>query len=120
MTKSLTQINRQIEKLQRQADALKRQEMKGVIGRIRTAIDHYGLTAQDLGLSGKSTVSAKAAAAPARAAKRSPARKAVAVKKPGPIKYRDEAGNSWTGRGKRPNWFKAAIESGTSLEDLAA
>ncbi len=35
------------------------------------------------------------------------------------IRFRDEAGNSWTGRGKRPNWFKAAIAAGKKPEDLA-
>nr|MBA3478279.1 H-NS histone family protein [Lautropia sp.] len=37
-----------------------------------------------------------------------------------PVKYRDEAGNTWSGLGKRPNWFKSALASGKSAEDLAA
>jgi DNA-binding protein H-NS len=114
MTKTLAQINRQITKLQRQAEALKQQEVDGVIGRIKTAIDHYGLTAKDLGLtSGR-------AGATAKAARKTPARKALAVKKAAPVKYRDEEGHTWSGRGKRPNWFKSALESGKSPEDLAA
>ena len=40
MVKTLAQINRQIDKLQRQADALKKQEVSGVISRIKGAIDH--------------------------------------------------------------------------------
>lgn len=115
MARTLTQINRQIEKLQRQAEALKQREVEGVIARIRTAIDHYGLTAKDLGLSvGGSRTSS------ARAARRAPARKALAVGQPRPVKFRDEAGNTWSGRGKRPNWFKSALASGKSAEDLKA
>lgn len=41
-------------------------------------------------------------------------------KKPGgeAVAYRDEAGNTWTGRGKQPAWVRAAIESGKNLNDL--
>jgi len=35
------------------------------------------------------------------------------------VKYRDEEGRTWTGRGKRPNWFKAALEAGKKPEDFA-
>jgi DNA-binding protein H-NS len=116
MAKTLTQINRQIEKLQRQADTLKQQEVTGVISRIKTAIDHYGLTAQDLGMTGT-----RAGAGSPRAARKLSARKATSIKKPAlPVKFRDEEGHTWSGRGKRPNWFKAALESGKSPEDLAA
>ncbi len=113
MARTLTQINRQIEKLQRQADDIKKQEVAGVIARIRTAIDHYGLTAGDLGL-----MPARSAAA--RRASRTSARKSLAVDKPRPVKFRDEAGNTWSGRGKRPNWFKSALASGKSADDLLA
>ena len=115
MVKTLTQINRQIQKLQRQADALKQQEVNGVIGRIKSAIDHYGLTAKDLGLT-----ATRAGATAQKAARRTSARKALAVKKPAAVKFRDEAGNTWSGRGKRPNWFKSALESGKTPEDLSA
>jgi DNA-binding protein H-NS len=33
-------------------------------------------------------------------------------------KYRDEAGNTWTGRGKRPNWFLQALATGKTPQDL--
>jgi DNA-binding protein H-NS len=38
---------------------------------------------------------------------------------PSKVNYADDAGNSWTGRGPRPRWLKAALESGKSLEDFA-
>lgn len=109
MARTLAQLNRQIAKLQRQADDLKHQEVKGVITRIREAIEHYGLTAGDLGLTG---------AASAKPGRKMPAAKAGTVRQPAPVKFRDEAGNTWSGRGKRPNWFKAALESGKAPEDL--
>ncbi len=116
MAKTLTQINRQIEALQRQAEILKQREVKGVIGRIQEAIEHYGLTAKDLGLS----PGTGAAGASTKAARRTSARKALALKQPAPVKFRDEAGNTWGGRGKRPNWFKEALAAGRSPDDLAA
>jgi len=33
-------------------------------------------------------------------------------------KYRDSAGNSWTGRGPKPKWLTAAQAAGQSLETL--
>jgi len=48
MAKTLGQIQQQIAKLQREAESIRKREISGVIARIRTAIDHYGLTAQDL------------------------------------------------------------------------
>jgi DNA-binding protein H-NS len=113
MTKTLAQINRQIDKLQRQAEALKKQEVSGVISRIKDAIEHYGLTARDLGLTAGRTGAGRGAA------RKSSAREGATARKPVPVKYRDEAGNTWTGRGKRPNWFKSALESGKKPEDLA-
>ena len=50
-----------------------------------------------------------------------------AAKKPGKKrgkvapKYRnpDDAAQTWTGRGRQPLWFKAAIEAGTTPDDMA-
>ena len=67
MAQTYKQIQKQIEQLQRQADALRDSEIKGVIDRIKVAIAHYGLTAAHLGLgskpikaAGKRTVKASA------------------------------------------------------------
>ncbi len=102
MTKTVAQIEAQIAKLQKQKDAIRAREVAGVIRRIRKAIDYYGLTAEELGFGpgarGKST---------ARKAGRRVA-----------IKYRDGAGNQWSGRGRRPAWFVAAIQAGRSMEEL--
>jgi DNA-binding protein H-NS len=34
------------------------------------------------------------------------------------IKYRDAAGNTWTGRGSQPRWLKAAVGAGRSIEQF--
>jgi|SRR5690606_603700 DNA-binding protein H-NS len=118
MTKTSAQITRQIEQLQRRAEALKKREMRGVIARIREAIEYYGLTASDLGLGPRAGATAAKAAGKASGRKAS-ARKARTPRTPLPVKYRDEAGNTWSGRGKRPQWFKSALESGKTPEELA-
>ncbi|OOG57988.1 H-NS histone family protein [Polaromonas sp. C04] len=114
MAKTLAQLNAQIAELQKKADAVKAKEAVGVIERIKEAIAHYGLTAADLGFSGQ-TVKAIKATGNLVARK---TRKKAAKKPAGVIRYRDEAGQSWTGHGKRPRWFLAAIESGKTPEDL--
>ncbi|MCR5868145.1 H-NS family nucleoid-associated regulatory protein [Aquincola sp. J276] len=45
-----------------------------------------------------------------------PAAKGAVNKRP--VKYRDASGNTWSGRGLRPNWLKAALASGSSLESF--
>jgi DNA-binding protein H-NS len=112
MTKTYADVVKQIEVLSREAEKLKRKEVEGVIARIREAIDAYGLSASDLGLTGKrgprpGTVRAGPKAKPA---KRAGAR---------PAKFRDENGNTWGGRGPRPQWLRDALAGGKKLEDFA-
>lgn len=35
-----------------------------------------------------------------------------------PVRYRDSAGNTWTGRGKRPGWLAAALANGKTLDSF--
>lgn len=100
---TLAQLQAQIAELQRQAEEIRRNEISEVVARIKEAIAHYGLTAADLGLA-------------AGGGKRS--RKGAAASN-GAIKYRDGA-NSWTGRGRRPQWFIEALAAGKSEQDLLA
>lgn len=111
--KTLAQIQKQIANLQREAQALRAKEAEEVIARIREAIEHYGLTTKDL-------FGAGAAGAAPRKARKTAKKRMAKRRTAGVIRYRDEAGNAWTGHGTRPRWFKAALESGKSLEDLAA
>lgn len=112
---SLADIEAQIEQLKKQAEELRAVEVEGFVSRIKEAIAHYGLTAQQLGFgSGKRGDSS---AAP-RALVAKKAAKKTASKKPSVAKYADGAGRTWTGHGKRPGWFKDAIAAGKSPDDL--
>jgi DNA-binding protein H-NS len=115
MAKSIAQINAQIEKLQKQADALKAKEAAGVIARIKVAIEHYGLTAADLGFSERATKTAK----PVGTVAVKKTRKNATKKPSGVVRFRDEAGHTWTGNGQRPKWYLAAIEAGKTPESLS-
>ena len=112
MAKTLEQIQAQIAKLEKQADQLKAKEAAGVVQRIKAAIEHYGLTVEAL-FGGK-----PGQAAPIRKSK-APLKKKAAAKRPSRIRFKDDAGRTWTGNGKRPNWYKEAIASGKTAEDLA-
>lgn len=112
MTKTYAQVMKQIKTLSAEAEKLKRKEVQGVIDRIREAINAYGLTASDLGLQGRGRVAAKAATR-RKGAKAGKGRGAQQVK------FRDEAGNTWGGRGPRPRWLREALASGKELKDFA-
>jgi DNA-binding protein H-NS len=109
MKKTYQQIRRQIEALEREAEKLKRAEVAGVIERIKLAIDAYGLTAADLGLA----VSPKVAKAQTQGS----AGKALKKGKL-PVKFRDQSGNTWTGRGSQPRWLKGALAEGRNLDEF--
>lgn len=119
MAKTLAQLNAEISKLQAEAAAMHDKERKEVIGRIYEAIALYDLTAADLGLSarrrGRSAVTAEA---PRKSERRG--RGSAAKKGAGAMKYRDDQGNSWTGHGRRPNWFVLALANGKTEADLRA
>jgi DNA-binding protein H-NS len=119
MTKTYQQYLKQIQDLQAKADKARRAEAEGVIARIREAIEHYGLTAADLGLSGGGSGAAKKARAkPGRKPGRPRKVAAGGPRKVAP-KYRDEKGNTWAGRGKRPVWLRDALAAGRKIEEFA-
>ena len=86
-------------------------EVEGVIARIRTAIEHYGITPDQL--FGKARRPRLAVGS-----QKAPARKSAAKGKPVAIKYRD-GDNTWTGRGNKPRWLVARLEEGKQLADFA-
>jgi DNA-binding protein H-NS len=117
MKKTYAQVIKQIETLKQEADKLRRQEVDGVVSRIREAIEHYGLTAADLGLAPKSVRVAKAGSKPAAKSGRKSAKAKPGA--PRAAKYRDEAGRTWGGIGKRPQWLRDALAAGKTLQDFA-
>ena len=111
MTKSYTQLMKQIDTLKREAEDVRRKEVAGVVDRIKEAIKAYGLTAADLGLG------QGAAKASRKTVKAKPGRKAAKGK--ATAKFRDEAGNTWGGRGPCPAWLREALAAGKQLSDFA-
>lgn len=94
------EIQAEIAQLQAEADKLKSEEKRGVIGRIKEAIKEYGITPRELF---GNTATATSSKSPLSA---SP-------------KYSDGNGNTWVGRGPRPEWLRDALAAGKKLEDFA-
>jgi DNA-binding protein H-NS len=97
---SYQEILSQIEDLKRKAEDVRQQEMAGAIAEIKRLMAQFGISADDLGFSGR--------AGGAKAKNRG----SVAAK------YRDPvSGKTWTGRGRRPGWVLDLEGVGKSLED---
>lgn len=109
MAKTYADIQKEIASLQKAAESARQKEVAGVVERIKLAIKTYGLTARDLGLGGAAATGAPRRAAGAKRAKAASGKQ-----------YSDGAGNTWSGRGRRPGWITAALAAGKQLEDLRA
>lgn len=110
------ELQKQIESLQREAETLRAKERKGVIAQMKEAIAAYGISASELGLtSGRGR---KAAAPGRKTSTRRAAKRGTG--NGGSAAYVDAKGNTWGGRGKRPNWLREALANGAKLEDFAA
>lgn len=117
MKRTYAQVVKQIETLKQEADKLRRQEVDGVVSRIREAIQHYGLSAADLGLAPAAARKAKVAGKPPAKTRRKSAKAKPAM--PRAAKFRDETGRTWGGIGKRPQWLRDALAAGKTLQDFA-
>ena len=104
------ELQKQIEALQKEAEALKNRERDGVIERMKEAIAVYEISAEDLGLGGGRGMRSGRGAG---AGRRGPQRRAEGVA------YADGKGNTWGGRGPRPRWLKDALANGAQLTDFA-
>lgn len=113
MTKTYAQIVKQIKALEAEADKARRAEIDGVVTRIREAIQFYNLSAADLGLALKAKPAADKGAFPVKRKKRK-----AAAKTPAAAKFGDGQGNTWVGRGKRPQWLRDALNAGKQLSDF--
>ena len=129
MAKTVAQLNEQIQRIQKQIEAVEAKEARGVVTRIREAIEHYGLTPEDLfgdrlpAKRGGVAIggSVKKAKAPRNVVPETPSAKRSGPKKGGklPPKFSDGAGNTWSGRGSTSLWLKDAIAAGKAKEDFA-
>lgn len=114
MPKSYVETLKDIEELNKKAEDLRKKEAPGVIERMKQAIQVYGITAEDLGLT--------AGASSASSTSRKPVKVSKASSKPSKSsaepKYRGGEGETWGGMGKRPDWLRAALASGRKIEEF--
>ncbi len=114
MAKTYEQLQRQIQALQAEADKLRRQELDGVIARIREAVAFYELTPADLGFGGPGL---KVAARKTGPRKQAAVKKAATAAAPA-VAFSNGTGGTWGGRGKRPQWLRDAVLAGHSVEEF--
>ena len=102
-------INKEIEKLQKQAQVLQNKSRKPVISGLVRTMKEYDISPAELAAAfGKVKSTTKPVGRPAKTAK-----VASGVKKPVAPKYRHPAsGATWTGRGKAPLWVVEAEKNG--------
>jgi DNA-binding protein H-NS len=97
------ELKAQAEKLMAEAEALRSKELEDTIADIKNKMQAYGITAQDLGLTGAT------------------GKRSTSPKQPNKTpKYRGPNGQAYSGRGPRPKWLKEALASGKKIEDFAA
>ena len=97
----MLEIQKQIDSLLAKAEAVRKAEKSQVIERMKAAIEVYHITPEDL--FGKTVKQAM---------------KLNGKSKVGVVKYRDEEGNTWTGRGPKPRWLRDALAKGRALESF--
>lgn len=100
MAPTYKELQENIQRLTREAEAVRKQELATVRAEIQGLMDTYGLTADDF-RSGAKTKSKKV---------------------PGDVtpKFQDPvSGGTWSGKGPRPQWLKDAVTAGKSKEEFA-
>ena len=80
------ELQDQIAALQNTAEVTRAQELDGAIQQIKELMQEYGITLQDLDSAGK---------------KKSKKSKTITV-----AQFQDADGNTWSGRGRMPDWLK--------------
>lgn len=111
---NLMDIQKQIEKLRKQADEIRAKDCEKTIDEIIGKMEAYGITVKDLQSAmsrGKRKSAVKSARTAGKTAKNTT--RTVAVK------YRGPNGEAWTGRGLPPRWLSALIAQGRTREEFA-
>lgn len=99
---SLQELLAQREQLNRQIEETQKAERQSAIDKVRSLMAEFGLSMEDL--QGKAAPVTK--------------RKTTEGGRKAAVKYRDAAGNTWSGRGLQPRWLKEALANGKSLQDF--
>lgn len=101
------QLRAQAAALEAQAAQQKMAARSGVVAQLKATIAEHGISGAELGFKGGKAPKARGERSHPSAGKK------VAAK------YKDNAGNSWTGRGVKPRWLSAALASGATLQSFA-
>ena len=99
------EIQEQIAELQRKAAQIRFTERAAALENIRSLMATFEISVSELGRGPEVSRRARTDTAKTHLHKVPP-------------KYRDSAGNEWSGRGLQPRWLKAALANGTSLPSL--
>ena len=100
MTEHIRALEQQHAEVAAQLAAAKAEHRTKAIAEVKAVMAEHGLTLADVG----GALSAVKAAG----------------KKTGPVapKYRNTAGDTWTGRGMKPKWLTAALANGMSIAEF--
>lgn len=103
----LKQLGKRVEKA---VAAFEKRRIKEARQAMEKVAKEYGLSVGDVLGEGEGK--------PAAGQRRKPAGRRKAAAKP---KFRnpEDASQTWSGRGRRPEWYKAALRAGKSEDDLA-
>lgn len=99
----LEALQRQVQEALSKSEARRRQD---AIAAVKRAVEEHGLTLQEF-------LSVTAERKPKRASSRTGGNE-VRFRNP------ENSDETWSGRGRRPAWFKAQLEAGKSEDDLRA
>ena len=86
------------------------------VKKVQALMKKLGVTIADLNGAGGAHASPKDKKSPGQKKASSKSTKKSAG--PVPVKYRDETGNTWTGRGKTPRWLVEAEKAGKPRESF--
>ena len=96
-----SELMAQAQQLMAEAEQARKNELASVVADIKAKMKQYGLTVADLG--GAATSGAK---------------KVGKSKSTAPAKYRGPNGELWAGGpGRKPEWVRAVLAAGKSVED---
>jgi DNA-binding protein H-NS len=104
-------LKAKIEQLQKQLTAAQNNKAPA-IKKVKALMKKLGVTVGDL-TGGEAQPKGRPGRKPGNAAKKGPKRGGKVA-----IKYRDDQGNTWTGRGKTPRWLAEAEKAGAKRDQF--
>jgi DNA-binding protein H-NS len=104
-------LKAKIEQLQKQLTAAQNNKAPA-IKKVKALMKKLGVTVADLA-GGEAQPKGRPGRKPGKAAKKGPKRGGKVA-----IKYRDDQGNTWTGRGKTPRWLSEAEKAGAKRDQF--